>query len=419
MDKKERIQSVEFWRFAFTILVAIYHFGIFFISPEKLMPSGTAAVEFFFILAGFTLAMSAKRRYETNGQQNLSARDAFSCANRFVIQKIKAIFPIMLIALAFHFIVLSGGKPLTALKALMNSEWELMLMVGTPLGYNNGAAPIVPLWFLTQLLVVGYAYTFFIGRNYYGMRFAAPITAVLGYIFFTLNSQNILDFYVPMWIFNAGTVHAIAEMAMGIALFGLYDYMSKKKFKLYAVILMSLAEVYAIIRYGMLTFHAPLALENFKRILYIMIIILFAFLGKTYLSKLLNKTVSRLLGKISLTMYLVHFTVGSLYFTLLYAVKQWAVDNISKNPMAGTYLMALQDTGGYDMRFRPIPMSVTDAVLYLLLVLIISLALQCLLALIRLAVRRIKQAVMHAQERKSLPLRNDGADSGNDYDRRD
>lgn len=408
MEKKQRIQSVEFWRFAFTVLVAIYHFGIFFISPEKLMPSGTAAVEFFFILAGFTLAMSGKRKYDANGKQNLSSKDAFGQANRFVIQKLKAIFPIMLIALVFHFLVSSGGHPATALKALMNSEWELLFMVGTPLGYNNGAAPIVPLWFLTQLLVIGYIYTFFISKSYYGMRFAAPAIAVLGYTFFTLNSQNILDFYVPMWIFNAGTVHALSEMAMGIAIFGLYDYMSKKDFKLPVIILMSLIEVYAIIRYGMLTFNAHLALTNFKRITYLMIIILFAFLGKTYLSKALNNPVSKVLGKISLTMYLIHFTVGSLYFAFLMTVKQWAVHNIMKNPMAGAYLMALQDTGGYDMGYRPVPMSFTDALLYMLMVLIISVIFQILLALIKLAVRKIRQAAEQGIAKKSaVTLGND------------
>ena len=60
--KRKRVSAVEFWRFVFTVMVSLYHMEIFFMK-KTLFPSGSGAVEFFFVLAGFTLAMSAERRH--------------------------------------------------------------------------------------------------------------------------------------------------------------------------------------------------------------------------------------------------------------------------------------------------------------------------------------------------------------------
>ena len=61
--KSRRVASVEFWRFLFTVLVCLYHFEILF-PKRKLFLSGSSAVEFFFVLAGFTIAMSAAHKME-------------------------------------------------------------------------------------------------------------------------------------------------------------------------------------------------------------------------------------------------------------------------------------------------------------------------------------------------------------------
>ena len=61
--KYNRVASVEFWRFLFTFLVSLYHFEIFF-PKRKLFLSGSSAVEFFFVLAGFTIAMAAAHKRE-------------------------------------------------------------------------------------------------------------------------------------------------------------------------------------------------------------------------------------------------------------------------------------------------------------------------------------------------------------------
>ena len=388
--EKSRVYSVEFWRFAFTVIVALYHLEIFY--QKKLMPSGTGAVEFFFVLAGFTIAMSAARRLAKGGSRELSARDANALAWDYLKKKLLLIYPALVVTLVITLVIipLSGAvftmgssnvnagfltRLLTQIKVLLGSEWEWLMMVGTPMGFNNStaaSAPIVPLWFLTQLLVVGYLYTFIINRKYDFTMFAAPIIGVLGLTYFVLNSENNLDFYIKMGLVNAGTVRAVSEMAMGITLYRIYEYMTKREWKLSGKIALQLLELLAVYRYCALTFNAPLSIDNFRRIPYILIIVLLSFVNVTFLSKLLNRKFMEKLGKLSLTMYLIHFPVATVYYYLIFTLKM--------RPIGRVLPSFFMRSGGADRMYPPIPLSLGDVVMYLPFVIIVSVLINLLIS---------------------------------------
>jgi peptidoglycan/LPS O-acetylase OafA/YrhL len=390
--KKERVNSVEFWRFLFTAMVAVYHLEIFYMTLQKRIPSGSTAVEFFFILAGFTTAMSASRRAEARSGRPIDAREAHALAVKYVKDKLTAIYPILAVTLALALVVIPAGPLLGKLGRLFGSEWEWLFMVGTPMGYNNGAAPLVPLWFLTQLLVVGYIYTFLINIRRDFMMFAAPAIAVLGYTFFTLNSQNILDFYVKMGFFNAGAVHAFSEMAMGIALYQLYAYLKKRGLSRRAVILLTVVELYAIYRYFSMTFTQQVGLDNFRRIPYVMIIVLTSFLNVTFVSKFLNGAVSRALGRISLTMYLIHFPLATAFFNM----KMWTAVNFMTNPIAnqlfGFFNGMGMGTGGSGGGYGA-PLGLRDAFVYIVFVMIAAALITLFLAAVRAAAAQVRRRI--------------------------
>ena len=404
-EKKPRVYSVEFWRFAFTVIVALYHLEIFY--QKKLMPSGTSAVEFFFVLAGFTIAMSASGRIAAGGSRELSAREAHGAAWDYLKKKLLMIYPVLTITLIVTLIIIplagvsfqagfgsvgagAGAgflqKAYAQIKVLINSEWEWLMMVGTPMGFNNttaASAPIVPLWFLTQLIVVGYFYTFLINRKYDFTMFAAPLISVLGFIFFVLNSENNLDFYIKMGFLNAGTVRALTEMAMGISIYQIYTYMTNRDWKLPGKILFQLLELFAIYRYCALTFNAQLSIDNFRRIPYILIIILLSFVNITYLSKLLNRKFMAKLGKLSLPMYLIHFPIATVYYYLIYTLKM--------KPVARTLPAFFMRSGGADRMFPQIPLSLGDVVMYLPFVIIVSVLMNLLVNGIKASLRKARQ----------------------------
>lgn len=367
-----RVLTVEFWRFAFTVLVCLYHSEMYFGSP-KLMPSGSSAVEFFFVLAGFLMAKSAKRNL-TGRDTSVSVREAHAKALDFVKKKLKAFYPVLIVVLLLGILVYPTFQStfIDRLKNLQNTEWEMLMLVGTPFGYNDGMTPIVPLWFLTGLLIVGYIYTFALYKNYDFMMFAAPVLGILFYVYFTLNSTLVLDFYVKMGFLNAGMVRAVAEISLGVSVYALYEYLSKKKFGKGWRIVLSLLELYAIYRLFSLMFFQPAGMDNFKRILYIMIIVLLSFLNKTFFTWLLNRKIWAVLGKITFTMYLCHFHLVNVYLSLLSSWKSYLLSQSMTSPSAYTMWQFLQGTGGTDSTFKSIPITFKDAVLYMILVIAVS-----------------------------------------------
>ncbi len=388
----ERVATVELWRFIFTVLVCLYHFEMFF-PKRQILLSGSGAVEFFFVLAGFAMALSARR--SLSGRESpVTMKEAAQKAAGYVLGRLKTVYPVILVVMFIYFFLLPSSLNENTLRVVQNSEWEFTMMVGTPFGFNNGAAPNIPMWFLTALLLAGYLYTFALYKYNDFTMFAAPAIGVLFYSYFTLNSSLVLDFSIKMGFLTAGMVKAVAEIALGIAIFGLYERLLKIKFGLFWQIILSLAEVYAIYRFFALTVCQPIGMDNFRRIVYILLIILLSFLNVTLLSRRLNKGFFRALGRISLPMYLSHFFVAQLYFPLLSYGKSVLLkmaDPTNPQDAAMAWYNFLKNTGGYDPSFKPIGMSGKDMFLFIVLVVAVSLVIMLYIALVRAACRSVKR----------------------------
>ncbi len=372
--KNARIASVEFWRFLFTVLVCLYHLEIYYTSG-KLFPSGTSAVEFFFVLSGFLIALSAGHWFEKNPQP-LSSKDAGIKATQFVWKKVKAILPVIIITLILHYAMNGGGfSRKSTLEAVLNSEWDLLFMVGTPFGYANGGCPIVPLWFLTALFIAGYVYTYMLYRNFHFTLFLAPLLGVLLYSFFTLNSSLVLDFYAKMGFMTAGTVKAFAEVALGMSMYHLYAYLSKKKLNPLWEVVLTVLMIFAIYRYFTLTIKAGTGLDNFRRIVYIMIIILLSFLNKDIITSVLNRGFARFLGSISMTMYVCHYTLCNYFFTIVNALRKANPTSAFLKELGGSSGFGFSGYGGGTINWK-------IRICYILFVVVVAILLHYLVKLI-------------------------------------
>ncbi len=399
--KTGRVSTIEFWRFIFTAMVCIYHLEIFF-RQRELLVSGTSAVEFFFVLAGFLIAMSAKRDLD-GGSGPVTTKQAHAMALDFVRKKLKAIYPILIVVVLLGFLVYPAAPSTFTqrLLALQNTEWEWLLLVGTPFGFNAAAAPIIPMWFLTALIAAGYIYTFALYKHYDFMMFAAPAIGVLFYVYFALNATVAFDHDIAMGFLNAGMVRAVAQMALGVSVFSLYDYLSKKKLNLAWRTVLSLLEIYSIYRFFALTLWQPVGMDNYRRLVYILIIVLLSFLNQTLLSRVLNRRFWRKLGGITLAMYLCHYNLIMVYFKLLGAVKMKLMALSLHSPAAKALQAFLQDTGGFDSKFKAVPMSWKDMLLFSLMVIILSvLIVLCVGAVRRFIIRPCKVRYLARQAEK-------------------
>jgi hypothetical protein len=227
--------------------------------------------------------------------------------------------------------------------------------------------------------------------------FLAPALGILGYIFFTLNSSILLDFNVKMGFLSAGSVHAIAEMSLGISMYRLYNYLSKKDLSVLWRLLLTALMAFAIYRIFALTIYSGVNIDNFRKIPYLMIIILLSFLNKDYISQWLNKPFWRVFGHISLAMYLCHVQLVQVYMQGLIFVKTQLVKNLFTSMSAGTWLTFLSNTGGFDAEFRSIPMNWKDMVIFSLLVIFVSCIIMAIVALTKRGIAKIKTRRTTAQ----------------------
>ena len=394
-----RVMTVEFWRFFFTLIVCFFHLEIYLsYNSQTVFPSGSSAVEFFFVIAGFTMAMSAKRSLASRTGP-FSVKEAQVKAVDFVKNKLKAIYPILIVVMILWLVVPSFMPKTDKLQMAMNTEWEWLMLVGTPFGSLEGAAPLIPLWFLTVLLVVGYVYTYVIHRHYDFMKFAAPVIGVLFYIFFALNAEKILDFYIPMGFLNAGMVRGFAEMSLGMSMFYLYDYLSRKRLGIIWKSLLTLLLAYSVYRYFSLTVHAALGPDNYRRMVYILIIVLLSFLNADFISKGLSKLgpLWRRAGTLSLTMYLCHIPIANIYVMMLGSLKMKLMMQSAKSPFAKALSDFLKNTGGRD-GFKPSPMTWKDMLIFIVMVIITAILITLLIA----AVKRFIARPLYARYKAKL-----------------
>ncbi len=402
---RKRVASVEFWRFVFTFLVSLYHFEIFF-PKRKLFLSGSSAVEFFFVLAGFTIAMAAAHKRERQ-LEPYTTRQAHLLAIDFVKKKVIAIWPVIFIWAILYIATVDTtmlfGK--TLLDVILNLEWELLFMVGTPFGFNYGFAPNIPLWFLTCLMVMGYIYTFAINRYYDGTRFAAPVIGIFLYILFGLEATSTLDHNIQVGFSTAGMIKGAAEMALGITMYQVYEVLSKKEVTIPMRVITTIIQIFAIIRLYQLIIGAYVSMDNYRRIIYIMIIIVTSFLNVTPIDRVLNNKFSILLGKISLPMYITHYTLITFWMGKLMKLKGDLMFKMSSSKSAEMLYNFLKGTGGYDEKFRQIPMTFKDAALYMGLVILVAIVVTVIVELGKRAYRDIKKTIAEskaAEEARTL-----------------
>ena len=381
-QKSARVMTVEFWRFFFAVLVCWYHLEIY-LGKQTILPSGSSAVEFFFVLAGFTIAMSARRSL-AGRTQPVTVREAHAKALDYVKSKLKAIYPVLIVVMLLMLVIPPIMQSGSALHTALNSEWEWLMLVGTPFGTMQGKVPLIPLWFLTVLLVCGYIYTFAVYKNYDFMKFAAPVLGVLFYIYFALNAQKTLDFYIPMGFLNAGMVRGFAEMALGMSMFYMYEYISRKKLGILWKILLTLLELYAIYRFFSLALYQPLGPDNYRRDVYILIIVLLSFVNLDFVTRGLGKLgpLWKRAGALSMTMYLCHIPVINLYFYLLRTVKTALMMKGMSSPFAKSMSDFLKDTGGFSGG-KMNPMSWKDMGIFIVMVIITSILITLLIAAVK------------------------------------
>ena len=304
-QKKSRNYFIELLRFFFAVLILLYH-GLAFLAPDSSFlrcTNGAVAVEFFFILSGFLMANSAKKKIGDTANIGKDSVD-------FIKKKYLSVFPYHLFSYVCSFIVaviLGSLTVVGAVKLFVNSLPNLFMldMVGLP--YTMVAGYV---WFVSAMLIA-MAVLYPILRRWFSVftNIIAPVLGVLllGWLAQTYGRLTYISFWTGLTF--KGVLRAVAEIAFGCAAFALCERLKERDFTKFGKLVLSLLELFGYAATFVYAFSRKSETFYFYLVFFLTVSIAVSFSGQTLTSHLRNNKLISFLGKLSLPVYLNQYYV--------------------------------------------------------------------------------------------------------------
>ncbi len=319
MAAKRQNHELSLAKFIFAILIVVIHTKSYAtkLGVEPFFSAGWSGTEFFFIVSGYLMAISA-RKFE--GQP--IGKSTFD----FVMRKIKSIYPFYIIGLIISFaaiqlVFITSNTDRSIFEDIMLSLNELLLLQGSGIKFElfyNG-----PTWYISAMIIAMMVlFPILVKFRDWYVNIGGLTISVFVYAFI---SQNVVTFNgTTTWIHftTLGILRAVAGLSLGVFLFGLVDKIKQRDFTLKAGgrVLLFLSEIGA----GVILFYIMKNLTKLKgkyQFDFIMIVIItyicfVIFSELTQINNILPAKLCAFLGKISLPVYLLHRAVVWFYMAL-------------------------------------------------------------------------------------------------------
>ncbi len=295
--------AIDFWKFIFCLVILIFHVGEAFGQDDYPFYLGMYAVEFFFVISGYLMCISASKKAEhadtSLGRETLG----------FVLHKVKAILPPYLLAFLVAWINWFNFTGMDLLNeegfkgfALTNLDMLPDLLLVYMAGYD-GTVVIRITWYISAMLIAMLILYPMLRR--FGDMFMMVIAPLLvfffcGYLANTTSYNGIMEYEIFM---THGVMRAIIGLCLGCMVYCFSESIKRKKPSAVSRFLLSIAEFggYFIILF--------LMNEGEEQSVYIILIFLFFTVSVTAsrqaaTSGLFDNRLSKFLGHISLYIYL-------------------------------------------------------------------------------------------------------------------
>ncbi len=308
MSKAQKNGKIEFARFAFAIIIMLFHIG------DDLLPNsyrvfgnftffnhGFFGVEFFFIVSGYLMALSA---FKTQNNVIPLGKDTFN----FLKKKLMAILPFHIlvfgITFAYSLVVRLDEGFDYVFKYLIRVIPNALLIQRS--GFKCSDVLGVE-WYISDMLIAMFV-LYPLCKKYYEKftRIIAPIASllILGYLIKTTGALN----GSKAWsvIFSKTFLRAVSEICAGAFAFEFTRNFKKLNFSKADKIGLTIFEVFCYIMVLVyITYDIP---KNYVGVFFIFacIGISLSFSDVTYGAKLFNNKFIYFLGSLSLPLYLCH-----------------------------------------------------------------------------------------------------------------
>ena len=310
-NRSTRNGKIELYRFIFSIYVLLFHYYRYLMQPVEIEEDfrfgfflhGAMGVEFFFLVSGWLMAASVKKRIEPSADGSVKFDPAKGLA--FMKRKYLSLMPKHIVAFIIAFIVfvmckdLSGSSVVTA---FINALPNLLLIQNTGLSFSE---PNHVEWYLSSMLIAMAVLYPILYKHYSAFaRYVGPLIAVLLCGYMTYTDESLTGVFVWTGICFKSVLRAIAEITLGFTAYELSSYLASQKYSAAKRWGFTIAE---FICFGLSTLFVasrlPIKYEAIcLALLFIMVTL--AFSGVSHGSRILSNKVCFFLGKLSLPIYL-------------------------------------------------------------------------------------------------------------------
>ena len=222
--ENNRNGEIDFLRFIFAILILLYHFNNNF--KFGLSPHGYIGVEFFFIVSGFLMAKKvAHKLSETVSPLSISTETWMYTFNR-----IKSFYMFYLSAIILQIIIRNILINHTSFKKLLGN---LLLSIPTFSLTFNGLTSQIGLyvgntWFLSSLVIASFILFPLLLQSF--DVFSKIVLPIVALVCLSYLGANDLFHSWNKWLgwTYSGLLRGIADIALGISMYPLSNYLSDK-----------------------------------------------------------------------------------------------------------------------------------------------------------------------------------------------
>lgn len=341
MPKSKYNPEIDFWKLVFAVAIFLFHSSKFITSSGwSLFNRGYLAVEFFFIVSGYFLAMTIREK-EDDAAQN-------SCWV-YLLHKIKAFYLYYFCAFIISFTVrqwILSADVITVIKNFLLSWNEIFLlkMGGITSGrYYNG-----PTWYISAMLIA-MAVLYPLAKKWktYFLNIGALLISICGYALISQysNSLNVAEEW--QGIIYLGVIRAVAGVSLGIFCNECCEQIKRKGLRTTALgksIFLVLEIILIISLFGIMNFTEYLNLNRYFDYVSLFLFFIFTvilFSGLTGIKEKLKKPgIFKMFSRFSLLLYLNHrIVVYYLNYITTDMEAEWSYRHYMFYYVIGTLLM--------------------------------------------------------------------------------
>lgn len=293
--------SVNFWRFVFTMSIVVFHFADDYKQFNTYFHCNVGwrlAVEFFFVVSGFLLAYKCEN-------SDLSAWE-------YTKHRYKRFFPayfLMTVVMTIFWVIEQKMNFNDTCVYILNLSDDIVLMQGTALNYvnNNG-----PAWYISSLIICGY-FIFYLLRKHKETfsHFVAPLICLVAYSYINKDlgslRGNIANFSQTLGI-SIAVIRGFGGMCAGVVSYELFKRIKKIKFTKLGMLTAHIGEFAGFGIMLVYTFFKGSTKMDFIFVMFFVLCTAIAF-SREKKNIVLNNKLVNYLANISFSIYLTHVLV--------------------------------------------------------------------------------------------------------------